>query len=273
MIKLPILMTASVSTRGMVGADFSNELRERMYIESLQFYCEELLDRDRDRSVVFVDNSGWNLDRIKNAIPEKLSMQVEFLSLPPEEFDISRGKGYNELLLINKIIEQSDVVARTGAFMKVTGRYPIFNIKSFLRDAERFIGQNGGSFYGDIKDHRVYDFLFPNNTAKWNGHAAYTVLFATTVDFYKKNLGPLYKDCNDYEGRWVECVWYDALKRYRGQKGGGVSLRFPREPVCGGLQGSSAQTIVFSKNNQSLKSKIMRFVGNLIRKLLPWFWF
>ena len=38
MIKLPILMTASVSTRGMAGADFSDEEREKMYLETLGFY-------------------------------------------------------------------------------------------------------------------------------------------------------------------------------------------------------------------------------------------
>ena len=109
--------------------------------------------------------------------------------------------------------------------------------------------------------------------ADFSDDAAYTVLFATTVGFYKTKLGPLYSECNDYVGRYVECVWYDALKEYRGQKGCGVSLRFKREPICGGLQGSSAQTIAFSKSNQSLKSRIMRFVGNCIRIFMPWFWF
>ena len=95
----------------------------------------------------------------------------------------------------------------------------------------------------------------------------------TTVDFYKIKLGPLYSESNDYVGRWVECVWYDALKEYRAKKRRGVSLRLRREPICGGLQGSSAQTIAFSKSNQSLKSRIMRFVGNCIRIFMPWFWF
>ena len=104
--------------------------------------------------------------------------------------------------------------------------------------------------------------------ADFSDDAAYTVLFATTVDFYKTKLGPLYFECNDYVG-----VWYDALKEYRGKKGCGVSLRFKHEPICGGLQGSSAQTIAFSKSNQSLKSCIMRFIGNCIRVFMPWFWF
>ena len=272
MIKLPVLMTASVSTRGMAGADFSDEEREKMYFETVGFYEKELLAKDKDRHIIFVENSGWDIDAFKVKMGNLPEGQIEFISLDPNDFDVSKGKGYNELILINQAIERSKTLRDAGAFMKVTGRYPVYNLPDYLHEAEKFINA-GGKFYGDIKDHKVYDFLFPHNTAKWNGHAAYTVLFATTVDFYKTKLGPLYSECNDYVGRWVECVWYDALKGYRGKKGCGVSLRFRREPICGGLQGSSAQTIAFSKSNQSLKSRIMRFIGNCIRIVMPWFWF
>ena len=271
--KLPILMTASISTRGMKGANFSDAEREQMYLETIEFYIRDLLSQDKGRQIVFVENSGWNLDSFKAKIKSLPNEQVEFISLNPSDFDVSKGKGYNELILINQTIDKSGILQGAGAFMKVTGRYPIYNIGYFLQKAEKYIFEQGGQFYGDIKDHKVYDFLFPNNTAKWNGHAAYTVLFATTISFYKEKLGPLYDRCNDYQGRWVECVWYDALKAYRGEKDSGVSLRFAREPICGGFQGSSAQTIAFSKSNQSLKSNIMRFVGNCIRTFMPWFWF
>lgn len=273
MNKLPILLTASVSTRGMVGADFSDDLREKMYLESLEFYCNRILTEDKERRLVFAENSGWDLVKFKGKIQSQSISQIEFISVDLQFFDISKGKGYNEIILINKAIEQSESIREAHAFIKVTGRYPVYNLDRYLIRAEDFIFKKGGKFYGDIKDHKVYDFLFPDNTAKWNGHAAYTVLFATTVDFYEKNLGQTYADCNDYAGRWIECVWYDVLKRYRGVKNSGVSLRFKLEPICGGLQGSSAQTIAFSKDNQSFKSMIMRFVGNTIRMFMPWFWF
>ena len=272
MIKLPILMTASISTRGMAGADFSDEERERMYLDAIGFYARDLLAKDEDRKLVFVENSGWNLEHFRAKIDNKFDFQMEFIALDPKDFDVSKGKGYNELILINQAIDRSRVLSDVGAFMKVTGRYPIYNLLHFLQEAEVFIGK-GGVFYGDMKDHKVYDFLFPSNTAKWNGHAAYTVLFATTIDFYKTRLGPLYDRCNDYAGHWIECVLYEVLKQYRGKRGSGVSLRFDREPICGGLQGSMSQTIAFCKNNQSLKSFLMRGVGNFIRTFMPWFWF
>lgn len=268
---LPILMTASVSTRGMKGADFSDEAREKMYLETLEFYLHEFPGRE----IVFVENSGWDLDAFKarvNADAAALS-HVEFLSLNPDEFDVSKGKGYNESQMISKAIWWSPTIRVSGAFMKVTGRYPIYNLGYFLGQGERYLFGKGYHYYGDMKDHKVFDFLFPNNTQKWNGHAAYTVLFATTVDFYMTHLGHRYAECNDYNNNYIENVWYRVLKPYRDKLSAKVKLRFGREPICGGLQGSSAQTIGFSKDNQSLKARAARLVGNCIRWFMPWFWF
>lgn len=270
-MKLPILMTASVSTRGMKGADFSDEAREKMYLETLAYYLREF----PGRPIVFVENSGWDLRAFRGKVAadrEGLS-RVEFISLDPDDFDISKGKGYNESLMLTKAICQSAAIRAVGAFMKVTGRYPIFNLGYFLERGEHYLFDLGYHYYGDIKDHKVFDFLFPHNTKKWNGHAAYTVLFATTVDFYNEKLGPCYVDCYDYDYNFVENVWFKVLKPYRGMKGARVQLRFRREPICGGLQGSTAQTIGFSKSNQSVKARVARFVGNCIRWFMPWFWF
>lgn len=269
-MKLPILMTASVSTRGMKGACFSPEERERMYIDTLCFYRDEILRKCKDRRIVFVENSGWDLTNIRACV-EGFGDQVEFISLPPAGFDISRGKGYNEILMINATLKVSRFIKEAGAFLKVTGRYPVYNIGYFLEAAERHLG-GGGVFYGDMKDHNIYDFLFPNNTAKWNGHAAYTVLFAATVDFYMSHLASTYEQCCDSCGDYIECVWHKSLIGFRGNRSSGVSLRFGREPICGGMQGSEAKTIVFSKRNDSLKSAVMRFIGNAVRTLSPWLW-
>ena len=269
--QLPIVMTASVSTRGMKGADFSDVEREKMYLETLEYYLRDF----SGRKIVFVENSGWDLVAFKTKVKVAATAlaRVEFLSLDPDEFDVSKGKGYNELQMISKAILRSSAIRATGAFMKVTGRYPIYNLGYYLERGEHYLFGKGYHYYGDIKDHKVFDFLFPNNTKKWNGHAAYTVLFATTVDFYMTNLGPRYVDCYDYDYNFVENVWFKVLKPYRGKADSKVQLRFRREPICGGLQGSNAQTIGFSKSNQSIKAKVARLVGNCIRWFMPWFWF
>jgi hypothetical protein len=174
--------------------------------------------------------------------------------------------------MMNAVLDKSRFIKEAGAFLKVTGRYPIYNIAYFMDKAEHHIA-NGGVYYGDMKDHGIYDFLFPDDTAKWNGHAAYTVLFATTVDFYKCNLASTYEQCCDATGDYIECVWHKLLVKFRGDSRSGVSLRFGREPVCGGMQGSVAKTIAFSKRNDSFRSVVMRGVGNFIRFAFPWLWF
>jgi len=270
MIRLPILMTASVSTRGMKGAVFSDEEREKMYLEALKFYLETL---PKDQPIVFAENSGWNLDAFRQKVGDQIRFsRVEFISIDPATCDQSRGKGYNEILLMNAAIEKSAAIREAGAFMKVTGRYPIYNLPRYLKEAEAFFAK-GGKFYGDMKDHKVFDALFAFSKNKWNGHAAYTVLFATTLEFYQDKLAGSFVDCNDYADQWVEVVWHRILSPYRKMRHSGVKLRFPVEPVCGGLQGSLEHNLAFSQDNESSKAKMARFAGNCIRTFTPWFWF
>lgn len=264
---LPLLMTASVSTRGMIGADFSDEERETMYVTTLQYYIEHVLKGHPERKIVFAENSGWDKDRILKRISG--GGVIEYISLNPGHFDISRGKGYNELILINEAIEKSKFISEAGAFIKVTGRYPIYNIAYFIDSASRFIYEKGGVFYGDMKDHRLYDWM----RLGWCGHAGYAVLFASTIENYRKNIGSKYETLNDQEGSLLEGLLYDYMAPFRKSRSAGVLCRFKREPICGGLQGSNMAAASFSKSNDSLKSRIMRFVGNCIRTFTPWFWF
>ena len=52
-VKLPLLLTASISARGMKGACFSDEEREAMYLAALKWYLE---------------NSGWNLSAFADLV-------------------------------------------------------------------------------------------------------------------------------------------------------------------------------------------------------------
>jgi len=272
-MKLPLIMTASVSTRGMKGACFDDATRARMYAETLAHYLKTLPD---DLPIVFAENSGFAESEFRALVPSVPYRDFEYVAVPPELFDQSRGKGYNEIILVGEALRRSRAFADgAAAFFKVTGRYPVYNLGDYLDSAERFLAQ-GGEYYGDMKDHRVYDTLFPRNTAKWNGHAAYTVLFASTVGFWNRELAPTAAECNDYTGDWIECVWFRKFKSLlaRSDRDSRVlSLRFRREPVLGGLQGSDANTAAFSKSNTSFKARTMRFVGNCIRIFTPWFWF
>ncbi len=261
---IPVLMTASVSTRGMKGACFTDSEREDMYAEALSYYASTLL-RNPAARIVFAENSGWDLSRLSQRLPKETATQVEFIALPPEEFDISKGKGYNEVLLISKAIDRSAVIKPAGAFLKVTGRYPIYNLPFFVKHATKIIGQ-GKSLYCDIKDHKLYDWL----RLGWNGHACDCRIFASTVKFFEENIGSRYAECNDYKGLHLEGLMFRVVKI---NGGGGIYDRFPREPHFGGLEGSNVQALTFSKQQDSFKGKTKRFIGNIIRLTMPWFKF
>ena len=261
---LPVLMTASVSTRGMKGACFTDNEREAMYIGALSFYIMNLLKK-KGQKIVFAENSGWDLSSLKAKLPSFNPDQIEFISLPVELFDIGKGKGYNELLLISETLKRSKVIKESGAFFKVTGRYPIYNLGYFLESAGKRIYQDNMSLYADIKDHRLYDRLHLD----WCGHSFECRLFAAENSYFLNNIAPLYVQCNDYTGNLCEKILFNYVK----SAGGKISLRFNREPHFGGVEGSDIAAISFSKKQDSLKGKLKRLAGNVIRIFLPFFYF
>jgi hypothetical protein len=240
-----------------------------MYVSTIQFYINELLYNTKQRiyKIVFVDNSGWNLDQIKKKLSNGDNSSLEFISLDPMLFDINKGKGYNELLLINLAIEQSLFIQESKAFLKVTGRYPIYNIKYFMDYASKLLLSKRKDLYIDIKDHRLYDWL----RLGWCGHAADVRLFASTVSFYQKNIANRYKELNDYSGHLSEGLLYNIVKPLIGKQN--IVCRFRKEVHFGGLEGSNVKAVSFSKEQDSFKGKLKRYIGNFIRKFLPFFWF
>ena len=263
---LPLLMTASVSTRGMRGACFTDEEREAMYAGVLTYYIQHLMNKETQQTIVFAENSGYDLQRLRRLIPAFDEERIEFLSFPPQDFDITRGKGYNEMLMINGAVMRSRLINEADAFFKVTGRYPVYNIAHFLRQAERALWERGLDMYCDIKDHKLYDRLHLG----WNGHSFECRLFGVKKQWYLDNMTELYKECNDYGGRFLEDVLFDFVKK----QSQGVSLRFKREPHLGGLEGSEiAGAFIFTKRQDGPKGKLKRFVGNCIRIFTPWFKF
>lgn len=273
-------MTASVSTRGMKGACFSDEERYGMYLETLRYYITTLLSPSRHDfcvKLVFTDNSGWDLSTFHKDLTGEfgadiVDSNVEFISLPPELFDISKGKGYNELLMINMAVDKSAFINQTGTFFKVTGRYPIYNLPRFIKSTIKAF-DNGYCFYCDIKSHNLYRRL----GLDWNSHSFEARLWGSTVEFYNKYIRELYTGCYDYDGRFVECVLYDALAkmtdRFKHAREAGMIVRFSREARFGGIEGSVSTAASFSKDQQSLKSKMKTFAGNFFRIFTPWFKF
>ena len=80
-----------------------------------------------------------------------------------------------------------------------------------------------------------------------------------------------YTELNDYKGLLLEGLMYDVVKPMIHRSD--VICRFKKEPHFGGLEGSNVAALSFSKNQDSLKGKLKRFLGNVIRLFFPRFWF
>ena len=134
---LPILLTASVDPRGMKGAKFSAEERERMYVDTLNYYITDLSSRKGTFQLVFAENSGWNPKSIMDKLKNRPNVTIEYISLNPDLFVQEKGKSYNEMKLIDMATSQSAYIKQAGAFFKVTGRFPILNIYNLLNEVKR----------------------------------------------------------------------------------------------------------------------------------------
>ena len=257
-------MTASVDTHGMKGALFSAAEREKMYVGTLQFYLDTIC-RDPRQKIVFCDNSGWDLDSIRAKVGRRTDA-IEWLSLAPDNFDVSRGKGCNELILMTQAAERSRLIRESGAFFKVTGRYPIYNLGYLVKRASKSIYKDGIKWYCDIKDHPIYDWC----RLGWAGHDFDARLYGVERTFFLSRLAPLVLKVDDYPYEsTLEAMFFDALKG--DLCGEPIVDRFPREPRFGGRAGhrNGARNWTWSEDNDSLLERTKRLVGNMIRIFVP----
>lgn len=262
MTTLPVLLTATVDPKDTPGADFTPHQREEMYIQTLLYYCSAL-GHIPGIQLVFAENSGWNLERIQACLPPHAP--VEFLSISPHLFTPARGKGYNEVLLIQEALQRSSVL--DPAFLKVTGRYPVYNLPLFLEGGTRALLQDTKVLYIDIKDHALYSSL----GLSWAGRSADVRIFGSTKAFFLTEIAPAVSFLDDREGRMLEGLMYNVVKSRWKQPD--LVYRFRREPHYGGIEGSRIQALSFSKHQDSLKGKIKRLTGNVMRFIVPQFLF
>lgn len=268
MTPLPLLLTASVDTRGMQGSCFQAMEREKMYVDTLNFYIDHLGSKKERFEMVFVENSGWNKNSVLGKLHHSDNIYIEYIALEPELFDQSKGKGYNELLMMENAILASSTIQSAGAFFKLTGRFPILNLYSLLKEVDRRGGQKM-KLYADCKDHNVYDWLH----LPINGHAGECRYYAVSLDFWNRNIKGRYKELNDYTGPLVEDLFLEVIRNNKNLEG--VHGRFRTQAQFSGGGGHSlgnGPAFFYSTDNDSVTMKIKRGIRQGFRWLAPWWW-
>lgn len=265
---IPILLTASVDTRGMSGAKFAALEREKMYVDTLNYYIDDLSKRDGSFELVFAENSGWNKNSILSKLHTSENVYIEYLSIDYNLFDQKKGKGYNEMLLLDIASDQSCVIQNYGAFFKLTGRFPILNLYALLKEVEKRGGKNM-QFYADCKDHKVYDWLH----MPINGHAGECRYYAVSFKFWNEHFRGQYINLDDYIGPLIEDFFLQIMRKTKNQDG--VCCRFRTQAVFSGNGGHSlgkGLSFFYSTNNDSVIMKFKRGLRQVIRWAFPWWW-
>lgn len=266
MKNIPILLTATVNPQGMKGANFDVAERIEMYKDALKFYAEKGL------KVVFAENSGFiNLSQIAQSIKECFDYRnVEFVDVSGPEYDQSRGKGYNETILLHKAVNASKFVQEAGCFFKITGRLKVLNIEKLLGEVSGFKVQGSAfKFIADCKDHKIYEWLH----MPINGHAGECRYWFASVEFFETMMWPRYNELNDYPPNicLAEDLMLDVCRKTRGVPG--CRDRFRTQARISGKGGHNlgkGWSFFYSTDNDSLALKVKCGLRQVLRRVMPW---
>jgi hypothetical protein len=248
-----LLLTASIDPKGMPGVTRPDpRARERDYADALSYYITR---HPRVRKVVFVENSNWPLDSIREAAgaDNPHGKEIEFVSLDCNDFPRHLGKSYGEFLLLDRAMEASRL-ARAARFVgKLTGRNYLLNLTRILERTPDTFG-----LLMDIRDHGIYEFF----RIPYNGHHADTRLLVFTHAFYQRFIRGRYQDLDDSKPYMAEDLFYDLAKNE--PSAAQVIRRLPIEPEYRGLAGH------WNKDYGSAREITKRRIRGVVRRVAPW---
>lgn len=272
---IPLLLTATVNPQGMKGANFSVEERARMYVDAIMFYLAagNSTTNGSKRHVVLAENSG-SVNLIHDMLVAKMNVlpdNLELVDVAGPEYDQSRGKGYNETILIQKAIESSKMIREAGCFFKLTGRLKLLNIDKMLAEVASLVeSRTGLEFLADCKDHQVYKWLH----MPINGHVGECRYWFARNDFFMKRMWPKLEQMNDYTAPPIlaEDVMLQVCRETHGLPG--CRDRFRTQARISGRGGHDLGKGVgffYSTDNDSMALKVKCGLRQVLRWIMP-FW-
>lgn len=211
-----LLLTATIRVKEDVVFTARKDTQERFddYKKALRFW----LSQASVGSLVFVENSGFDISELRDLVKQFAGKRVEFLSFTAPAFDGNLGKGYGEMICMEYALEHSRLLAQTEQIVKVTGRYALSNPDRFLKLLE------------EQKDAAIVCDLLLNLT--W----ADSRIFAATPEFLRTYLFPLKEKINDSRGSNFEHILARAAHACMANCGIWTEPPFPLE--IQGISGS-----------------------------------
>lgn len=247
-----LILTATVlPAPGLTGlARSSATTREADYLSAFDYY---LHNHPRIRNLVFVENSGWPLDKFQRAAslnPHR--KRVEIVSLSINDFPPALGKSYGELSLLKQGVAVSEVLSKTKYIAKVTGRLILRNITDIVEKLPVEL-----DLACDLRDHPFYEILGLHAHGRYSD----TRFLIFDRDYFLSHIDEGLKWVDDSRERLVEYWVYDLAKAEENSR---VVRRFPVEPRFSGVSGAL---------NRPYGSGVDRgktLFRALVRRIIPW---
>jgi hypothetical protein len=255
---LSLLLTATVDVGNMPYVSVRDSaIRESQYISALLYYAK---NHPRIRKIVFAENSGWPLDKIKAAVTDNpYRKEFEFISYKSNDAAFKSGKSYGEALIIDNAVENSALIKNSTHVAKLTGRLILTNITGLVQRVPDDCG-----LYCDLKEHNwIYLKLFGIN--KWASPYCDTRFFIFSKEFYRQFIAPAFQSTIiDVKGRFsLEHQMYHVANDSAGNQK--IMNRFVIQPFFSGMAGHFR-----NKRYDSLTEMLKNIFLQAIRFILPW---
>ena len=186
---LTLILTATIDPKGMPFLE-RNNVNDRLddYKKSFNFWC----NRKDLKNIIFIENSGSNLEYFKNYSEKIKNKRIEIISSNVNDtYDKSLGKGYGEHLCYKEIIQKSKILNETDYFIIVTGRHIISNFEKIYQE---FISSKS-----DVCLNLIDSLKFADAN-----------IYYGTLKFFKNYVLPETEKINDTNGKWLEHSVADA---------------------------------------------------------------
>ena len=168
-------------------------VREADYLGALQSWIEET-----NFPIVFCENSGYDLSRIRHLVARYPERRVELLQFRGNDQSKIRGKGYGELLIMEHALKHSRILRRSKYMVKVTGRLFISNLNDVIRGLDN--GQ-GDFFVASFPHHQWLD-----------KELIHSQCVIAKPGFVKQYLTKHKDDISDLAGYYLEHALYAAVQ-------------------------------------------------------------
>lgn len=240
------------------------ELRLEDYLKSLDFYLD--IDKKYIDKIIFAENSGSDLSRLKQLVQKKANKQVEFISFV-SQCDPLLGKGYSELNILDKATTESELIMENDFIWKVTGRLRVINLEKIIANAPA-----NYDCYCDLRNLPVHFLKLVKDGWVWNGFRWMdTRIFSCSVKGYKKYIlnknEQMTKPYNHPLGNsymienFLFEIFYQAYK-----DGDNIVPRFKVQPIIEGVRGQS------NRSYQTFQDICKMNLRRVSRKVLPFVW-